>query len=506
MSNQLLYQCVVLDNQDPLMLGRVRAKLISDNYADVVKSIRNPPFNEEKDKWTARDPFIFNPLLPFFVYQVPKVEELINVLYYNNDFKYRNQFYVQAMFSSPNRAPFEYFVGSQKFTGIGVQYTDPIPVKNQDGTYPSTLPKGVFPEPGDNAILGRGNADVIVKEDGVLIRANKIKGNFQPNIPPVVNNKGAFLQLTKFDGNRVLKAQRVFSEIFENIVLSNYLIEYVIINPENEINPQTGQNAFSGYVYLYKLKPDSRVNSKNLKVDSNIDDLKSLILIEEFRALPMSDTINFINTTINRFNSKNTIDGREIFSSSQKFPIFYRPSPSFYEVITSTSGTGTLSQKNASAIYSEVKLNNTVTNAGYGLIYTQGKVGIPVSIKKTKGNVYDYTDNPVTYASLGADKLFLLSQQSNKFGLEPINFSDTAYGITDAKYVTEILPKTSSLVRGEELMELINLIVRYLVTHTHSFPGLPPLPTGYDGSTTTQILTELQNAANKILNENIRLN
>ena len=500
MSNQLLYQCVVIDNQDPLMLGRVRATLVGENYSDVVKSIRNPPFNEEKDAWTARDPFIFNPLLPFFIYQVPKIEELINILYYNNEFKYRNQFYIQAMFSSPNRAPFEYYVGSQKFTGIGVQYTDPIPVKNQDGTYPNSTSKGVFPEPGDNAILGRGNADVIVKENGVLIRANKIKGDFQPNTPPIVNNKGAFLQLTKFDGNRVLKAQKIFSEIFESVVLSNYLIEYIIINPENV------EDRFSGYVYLYKLKADTRVNSKNLKVDSSIDDLKSLILIEEFRALTMSNTVNFINTTINRFNLKNSFDGREIFSPAQKFPIFYRPSPSFYEVIMSTSNSGTVSQKNASTIYSEVRLNNTATNAGYGLIYTQDKVGIPVSIKKTKGNVYEYNNNPVTYASLGGDKLFLLSQQSNKFGLEPINFSDTAYGISDAKYVTEILPKTSSLVRGEELMELINLIVRYLITHTHAFPGLPPLPVGYDGSTSTQILTELQNAANKILNENIRLN
>ena len=500
MSNQLLYQCVVIDNQDPLMLGRVRATLVGENYADVVKSIRNPPFNEEKDAWTARDPFIFNPLLPFFIYQVPKVEELINILYYNNEFKYRNQFYIQAMFSSPNRAPFEYYVGSQKFTGIGVQYTDPIPVKNQDGTYPNSTSKGVFPEPGDNAILGRGNADVIVKENGILIRANKIKGDFQPNTPPIVNNKGAFLQLTKFDGSRVLKAQKIFSEIFESVVLSNYLIEYVIINPEN------AEDRFSGYVYLYKLKADTRVNSKNLKVDSSIDDLKSLILIEEFTALPMKDTINFINGTINKINTKNVINGIQIFTSAQKFPIFYRPSPSFYEVITLTSNSGTLSQKNASAIYGEIKLNNTATNAGYGLIYTENKVGVPTSIKKTKGNVYEYNSNPVTYASLGGDKLFLLSQQSNKFGLEPINFSDTAYGISDAKYVTEILPKTSSLVRGEELMELINLIVRYLITHTHSFPGLPPLPVGYDGSTSTQILTELQNAANKILNENIRLN
>ena len=383
-----------------------------------------------------------------------------------------------------------------------MQYTDPIPVKNKDGTYPNSTSKGVFPEPGDNAILGRGNADVIVKENGVLIRTNKIKGDFQPNTPPIVNNKGAFLQLTKFDGNRVLKAQKIFSEIFENVVLSNYLIEYTIINPENV------EDRFSGYVYLYKLKADTRVNSKNLKVDSNIEDLKSLILVEPFTALPMKDAINFINGTINKVNSKNSINGRQVFTSAQKFPIFYRPSPLFYEVINATlvPNTNNTSQKNAAAIYSEIKLNNTATNAGYGLIYTENKVGVPVSVKKTKGNVYEYNNNPITYGSLGADKLFLLSQQSNKFGLEPINFSDTAYGISDAKYVTEILPKTSSLVRGEELMELINLIVRYLITHTHAFPGLPPLPVGYDGSTSTQILAELQNAANKILNENIRLN
>ena len=62
------------------------------------------------------------------------------------------------------------------------------------------------------------------------------------------------------------------------------------------------------------------------------------------------------------------------------------------------------------------------------------------------------------------------------------------------------------MVRGEELLELINLIVRFLTTHTHAYPGLPPVPVTQDGTTTVQILTELQNAVNKILNENIRIN
>ena len=62
------------------------------------------------------------------------------------------------------------------------------------------------------------------------------------------------------------------------------------------------------------------------------------------------------------------------------------------------------------------------------------------------------------------------------------------------------------MVRGEQLMELINLIVRFLVTHTHAYPGLPPVPITQDGTKAQDILSELQNAVNKILNGNIRLN
>ena len=194
MSESLLYQCVVLDNQDPMMLGRVRARLLTDNYFDMLKSF-DPPWDEKKDPWTTRDPFIFNPLLPYFLYQVPKVNEFIYILYYNKNFKYRNQFYLQAMFSSPVNSNFEYYVGAQKFTGVGVQYANQLPLKNKDGTYPSNKIKGVFPEPGDNALLGRGNADVIVKENGVLIRANKFKGSLDSQNLPSANNKGGFFLL-----------------------------------------------------------------------------------------------------------------------------------------------------------------------------------------------------------------------------------------------------------------------------------------------------------------------
>ena len=62
------------------------------------------------------------------------------------------------------------------------------------------------------------------------------------------------------------------------------------------------------------------------------------------------------------------------------------------------------------------------------------------------------------------------------------------------------------MVRGEELIELLNLIVRFLTTHVHPIPGTPPINVGTDGTSVNQILFELQNAANKILNPNIRIN
>lgn len=502
MSKPLFYQCVVLDNQDPLMLGRVRARLLTDNYMDMLKSFDDPPWDEERDKWTNRDPFIFNPLLPFFLYQIPKVDEMINVLYYNSDFKYRNQFYVQAMFSTPTNSPFEYYVGAQKFTGIGVQYTNPLPIKNQDGTYQSLVPKGVFPEPGDNAILGRGNADIIVKENGVLIRTNKIKGDFKPNILPVANDKGAFLQLTKFDISKVKDTNKTYNELIEDVVLTKYLIEYIVINPDNN------QNRYSGFIYLYKLTPNQRVNSQEIKIDSELEDLKSLILVQDFMALDFDQTVSFINGFINKINDDNKYEGRVIFNPIEKFPIYYRPSPDFYSLI-SKSPDGSSTNKAflfANKLFKKIELNTTTEEAGYGLIYVKGKVGKPFKIKKTTIDTFKFLSNPQTFGAIGADKLFLLSQKSDIPGKGPINFDGTLYGISNEKYVQEIIPKTSSLVRGEELISLLNLIVRFLTTHTHAYPGLAPIPKSYDGTTVSKILEEIQTAYTKILNENIRLN
>ena len=227
------------------------------------------------------------------------------------------------------------------------------------------------------------------------------------------------------------------------------------------------------------------------------------------------ESINFINNFIKTCNeSTKTKSGIELFSSEQdKFPIFYRPNRLTYSYLTpSNSPTLTTPQQsvdatnNISDIFNQIKLYSALKKGGYGLIYAKNKVGKPLNVKTTTVPQEKYLPDFSTYGALASDTLYLLSNVSAIPGKGKINFDDTLYGISLDKFVDEISPKTSSLVRGEELMELLNLIVRFLTTHTHAYPGLPPVPITQDGSNVPALLTEMQNAYTKILNEHIRLN
>jgi len=509
-NNSIFFQCRVLNTEDPMMLGRIRGVRLIDNYDDILKSISDPPWNEEKDIWTSRDPFVFNALLPYFVYSVPKVDELVQVIYVNKDFQYQNQYYVQNTFSTPTATFKEFYFGGNKFTGTGMQIKNPKPLKNQDGTFTDqSVHKGVFPQPGDNALLGRGSADVVVKQDEVLIRAGKFKGEqLQPNVIPVANQQRGFLQLSKFQSTLQNLEPKTYFELQEDVLLTKYLIEWTLTNPEN------AQDRFTGAVYLYQLKPDVSINSKNITVDSEIsENLKKLVATESFTMLSKIQTIEFINNFIKTCNQSNvTRSGVKLFTDNNdanKFPIFYRPNTIMYSKLNPSTPLGStatpIEVSNISDIYKGIKLNPSL-KGGYGLIYTKGKVGNPRTPVKKVVKQQKYINQESSYGALGSDVLFLVSHNSQVPGKGKINFDDTLYGITPEKFANEFLPKTSSMVRGEELLELINLIVKFLVTHTHAYPGLPPVPVTQDGTNVQSILTELNNAVNKILSKNIRLN
>lgn len=297
------------------------------------------------------------------------------------------------------------------------------------------------------------------------------------------------------------------------------MVEWVITNPENT------QNKFCGTVYLYQLKLDPKnflTNSDKLKINTVLPaNLKSLVAQESFSSLGIQDTIVFINDFIKSCNfGTRTVNGTVLFTQNQnKFPIYFRPSNLTYEFLDPSisltnyqssptqlcpPGTNDVIRKNVQIIFDNIRLNPNDT-PGFGLIWKQDTVGVPIRTDVKEVEDGTYVPEFTSVGAFGAEKLVLLSHTT--FNDKPqINFDNTLYGISGETFFDQVLPATSSMVRGEELMELINLIVRYLVTHTHAFNGLPPVPVTQDGTTVENILTELQNASRKILNENIRLN
>jgi len=177
----------------------------------------------------------------------------------------------------------------------------------------------------------------------------------------------------------------------------------------------------------------------------------------------------------------------------------------FASLINATSNI--LQSSKIMLLNNKISLSYAYDERGFGLVWKSNpsKLGILTEIKTTKVDKRNYLVQPITYSVLGGDKVYFLTNKSD--GKFKIDLKDTLYGIPQSKLAIEIHERTNSMVRGEELMFLLNQIVDFMLTHVHPFPGLPPIKEyPNQGVSSKKLLETINNAENNILNQNIRLN
>jgi|LauGreDrversion4_2_1035121.scaffolds.fasta_scaffold09180_6 hypothetical protein len=504
--NQIIFPGVVIDNKDPMVLGRLRVRPEVKDYQGVISTI--PNWDEEVDPWTQRDPFVFLPLLPFYINQTPEKNELVNIIYQDKSFDNLNQYYIQGPFSSPQTTNYEYFESAKKFTAAGSKIKQSLSLKNQKGEYRNIKSFGIFPEPGDNSLLGRGTADVIVKKNELLLRAGKTNSIFDVNKFPIENEKRAFLHLSDYSTkseNGEEKEDQIVSVETKPI---RKVIDWDIINPDNAMD------AFTGTIYLYNV-PYNITSTSNVSLESKdfsvVSNVSQIVGAPEyyiqFIGKTLKETYTLINDFIKGVNEGTiNISGYTIHNVYDQFPFYFRPTLNTYDKLINLTGATPTEIDNITKISNKVKLNANDTQTGYNLVWDYNKTSRPIKINKTTFIPILYSTSPITYSTMGAEKVFILSHGTEIPSKGKIDLSSTLYGIKEDKYTKEIIPKTDPMVRGDELMKLINLIVKFLISHVHPFHGLSPVPVGRDGTRTSEILEQLLNAPNTILNQNIRIN
>ena len=103
----------------------------------------------------------------------------------------KDKFYIGGVYSSPTTSDYERYDSAVTNFDEGTRNKPFINLLNEVGEYFYEDVKGVYSEPEDVGLYGRGTCDIIIKDNTVLLRAGKNK-NFNRGQVPRRNEKSIY--------------------------------------------------------------------------------------------------------------------------------------------------------------------------------------------------------------------------------------------------------------------------------------------------------------------------
>lgn len=168
--------CEVLSTEDPQAGDRIKVR--SEPRDGIDTKVKDLPFVQ--------------PLLPKFMHVKPKVGECVMVLNSVQGDDKGNRFYLGPLISQAYRMDYDPYNYSSRVFTRGNRIGDPLPNPSMDSANNGTLP-----DEDDIALVGRKNADIILKDNEVRIRCGyKASPDAKPKDSLVFNDKDlAYIQM-----------------------------------------------------------------------------------------------------------------------------------------------------------------------------------------------------------------------------------------------------------------------------------------------------------------------
>lgn len=486
------------DNKDPRGFGRIRAS--QPNELDSTRANAIPVW----DRWGNNDPFVYSPFLPNHINIIPKIGQAVKIIRYDDDKSLQNQEYIPGPYTTPHNFEYQNDLTQLTETSVGQRGIKTPAIKSFTGDkrvfddgYLRAESVGSLPRIEDIAISGNYGSDIILSDHGVQLRAGKLidktnatkkqKENLEQY--PYYSKKHSKISLKKFPTTVALD-KKIIEDITIPRVDINHVFEY---NIDDLINPTT----LSFLIYKIERSEGEKYKTDvfNINTELNVDNVK--LIYEKnitLESINVSDKLQEAYIEIRDFISKldieklNTIDPSLVDNFAH--PFYFRPKENLRL------------QTNSEEFLKNVIYLNRIN--GYGLIYSQTSIDVePISKKIEKPILKKINDVDQTFAAITSDQIFYLSTETNGVDGKKIDFGSlNKYEYSQDDYVSKIAPNTFSSVRGEKLIEILDLITLILLNHTHGIITPPK----YFKSTIDELKRLIARAKQDMVNNSIRIN
>jgi hypothetical protein len=478
----------VIDNNDPLGIGRIRIEYINKVNSIVEKSV------PEYSPWDYNDPFMFVPFLPIQVNVVPSVNQLAKLIFWNTDNNLHSKEYISGPYVNSFDIDGQGIDRQLQLTSIGVRIKPDKHIFKPTGELIDPATKGVVVKPQDVSTHGNYGSDIIYTRNGVTIRAGKLDDEkYRKTKKPYANPKLGRISIKKYDQTLEVEEKEVAEDELQHKPILT-LVEY------NVDNVGSTNNLFDGQVSVYKIVnhiynvTDTFHFNQETQVDTSN---KALIYSKSFTGATLEQIGRDISQELRNIDmTENHSEMNAEFFKINTHPFYYKPSQAFYDSLTTERAA-----QNAKKLYNYVNLGAT---SAFGLSYSPIEKYVPSKKVKKKITVQNKLQKPTTIASTLADTIYMLAYDANvPNDSDKINFAKlNNYELTQEEILEEILPKTYSGVRGEPLLYLLELMVKWMTLHVHNPADTPIGPAGLKD----ELMKEIQSAKEKITNQKLRLN